>query len=295
MRALGQPYTRSRHYHLYLNGHYWGLYQTEERPDANFGASYFGGNPGDYDVIRPETGTEIGATDGDLEAWRRLWQGATVAGGLASDAAYYRLQGRDADGTRNPAHEVLLDVENLIDYMLAIFYIGSLDGPIDRAGGGLRINNFYVIRDRTGERGFRFLMRDAEFSLLNPRDDVTRPVPLGAEFATFNPMYLHQALTANARYRAKFAARAREVLGPGGVFAPGAARRRFLARAREIESAVLGESARWGDAKRPRAPLTPRDWEAAVNRVVRGYFPVRTGIVIGQLRARGLYPRGRAG
>ena len=27
-RELGQPYTRSRYYHLYINGQYWGLYQT---------------------------------------------------------------------------------------------------------------------------------------------------------------------------------------------------------------------------------------------------------------------------
>src|SRR5690606_6056161 len=25
-RDMGQPYTRSRYYHLYLNGHYWGVY-----------------------------------------------------------------------------------------------------------------------------------------------------------------------------------------------------------------------------------------------------------------------------
>ncbi len=29
-KDMGQPYTRSRYYHLYLNGMYWGLYQTQE-------------------------------------------------------------------------------------------------------------------------------------------------------------------------------------------------------------------------------------------------------------------------
>ena len=28
---MGQPYTRSRYYHLYINGTYWGLYQTQEQ------------------------------------------------------------------------------------------------------------------------------------------------------------------------------------------------------------------------------------------------------------------------
>jgi hypothetical protein len=39
---MGDPYTRSRYYHLYLNGEYWGLFMTEERPDDYFAASYLG-------------------------------------------------------------------------------------------------------------------------------------------------------------------------------------------------------------------------------------------------------------
>lgn len=35
-RDMGQPYTRGKYYHLYLNGMYWGLFQTEERPDADY-------------------------------------------------------------------------------------------------------------------------------------------------------------------------------------------------------------------------------------------------------------------
>ena len=42
--ATGQPYTRSRYYHLYLDGQYWGVYQTQERSEARYAASYFGGN-----------------------------------------------------------------------------------------------------------------------------------------------------------------------------------------------------------------------------------------------------------
>ncbi|MHC4546047.1 MAG: lamin tail domain-containing protein, partial [Planctomycetota bacterium] len=38
----GQAYTRSRYYHLYINGHYWGLFQTQERAEASHAASYLG-------------------------------------------------------------------------------------------------------------------------------------------------------------------------------------------------------------------------------------------------------------
>ena len=53
-QALGQPSTHSSWVHLYLNGQYWGLYQTQERVDADFAESYFGGDADDYDVIKAD-------------------------------------------------------------------------------------------------------------------------------------------------------------------------------------------------------------------------------------------------
>ena len=41
--AMKQPSTRGRFVHLYLNGNYWGLYQIQERAEADFAARYFGG------------------------------------------------------------------------------------------------------------------------------------------------------------------------------------------------------------------------------------------------------------
>ena len=40
-----QPAERGDYYHLYINGQYWGLFNTAERPEASYGASYFGGKP----------------------------------------------------------------------------------------------------------------------------------------------------------------------------------------------------------------------------------------------------------
>ena len=79
-RDMGQPYTRSRYYHLYLNGMYWGLYQTEERPESHYGASYFGGNKDDYDVIKvnSEGSLKIEATDGNLLSWQKIYDLSTT-------------------------------------------------------------------------------------------------------------------------------------------------------------------------------------------------------------------------
>ena len=70
---MGHPYTRSRYYHLYLNGMYWGLFQTQERSEARFAESYFGGNKEDYDVVKVDVENyiyELEATDGNMDSWR---------------------------------------------------------------------------------------------------------------------------------------------------------------------------------------------------------------------------------
>ena len=69
MRDMTQPYTRSRYVHLYINGKYWGLYMTQERPEANFGQNYLGGNEDNYDVIKSAGGSggyNTEATDGTM-------------------------------------------------------------------------------------------------------------------------------------------------------------------------------------------------------------------------------------
>jgi hypothetical protein len=132
--ALGQINTKSRYYHLYINGHYWGIYYTEERAEAEFGASYLGGDQDEYDAVK--CANHIGgfiteATDGALTTWQMLWNKTRAIGtGNPSNANYFEIQGRNADGTRNPSLPVLLDVDNLIDEMLVIFYMGDGDAVL---------------------------------------------------------------------------------------------------------------------------------------------------------------------
>jgi len=66
----------------------------------------------------------------------------------------------------------------------------------------------------------------------------------------------------------------------------------WLARATEIVGAVVGESARWGDVRRPALPYTRNvEWTNELNRLLTEYFPVRTQIFIDQLKTAGLYPK----
>lgn len=310
--SLGRPGTRSRFYHLYLNGVYWGLYQTQERAEARFAASYFGGEPEDYDVVKVNgdipTERVIEATDGDLTLWEEVWERCEA--GLGEDAAYLALQGLDDTGARDPDQRVLVDIDNLIDYMLVIFYAGNFDSPTGAFTNNQGANNFFAIIDRTDpDIGFRFFIHDAEHSALadpfgpgigleedrvnlgSRSDDYRMNV---ARFADFHPQWLHHRLTANAAYRARFAARARALLADDGSFSEEPVRALVEARAAQIELAIIAESARWGDTKdfsdggrtwRTRDD----DWRPAVSRLVNGWVPHRRPIVIRQLQAAGLW------
>ena len=297
---MGHPATRGDFHHLYVNGQYWGLYNIEERPEAAFGESYFGGAREDYDAIKvdPDLSYNIEATDGTLDAWFRLWQAAT--NGFASDGDYQRVQGNNPDGTRNPLFENLIDVDNLIDYMLIIIYTGNLDAPVSTFVSPRYSvpNNFFALRNRNGTAGFRFLAHDSEHSLLmDPSNLITnRTGPIiagdptqGSSFLKSNPQYFWQRLSDNAEFRLRVADHIQERFFHGGALTPEANRARFLTRSNEIYRAIVAESARWGDAKRPAQPFTRTDWIAEMNGIY-AYLGQRGDIVLNQLRQKNLFP-----
>jgi hypothetical protein len=310
--AQGQPAERGDFYNLFINGQYWGLYNTCERAEASYGASYFGGNKEDYDVIKVDSalGQTINATDGNKDAWTRLWMAAT--NGFANDSDYFKVQGRNVDGTPNLAFENLIEIDNLIDYMLVIFFTGNIDAPISQfVNGNAGPNNFYGVRSRTGLRGgFRFFCHDSEHSLLHESSlatgelyrDRTGPFPAGDPvqqgpvngLANSNPQYFFTRLIGNAEFRLRVADRIHKQFFNGGVLTTGACRARLITRSNEIYSAVVGESARWGDAKRG-APFTRNaEWVTEMNRVYGDYFAQRPAIVLTQLQAKALYPTSSA-
>ncbi len=290
--AMGRQGERGRYYHLYINGQYWGLYNSCERPEAAYAATYYGGNKEDYDVIKVEAGPyTINATDGDMGAWTRLYNAAKA--GLAENAAYFKLEGCNADGTPNPAYENLLDVDNLIDYMLVILYGGNLDAPISNFLGNTSPNNWYGQRDRTGRHGgFRFSAHDSEHTLLNVAENRTGPYGTATSWSLTksNPQYLWQQLSANAEFRLRVADRVHKHFFNEGALTPAAARARFAMRTNEIHSAVIAESARWGDSKVASPLNRDQHWLPRVRDLMSNYMGQRTANVLSQLKARNLYP-----
>ncbi|HBE22259.1 MAG TPA: hypothetical protein DDW21_02125, partial [Verrucomicrobiales bacterium] len=140
---MGQAGSRVRYIHLYLNGVYWGLFNLDERTEAAFSASYFGGNKDEYDVIKAEqdSGYITGVTDGNLTAWQNLWNLSRAHHANPTNENYFKMMGKAADGVTPSLDPVFLDVDNLIDYMMLTFWSGNLDGCTSAFLGNNRANN----------------------------------------------------------------------------------------------------------------------------------------------------------
>ena len=295
--SLGHPHMRGYFCHLYVNGHYWGLYNTCERPKAGYGASYFKGKKEDFDAIKvSKDGDGIMATDGNLDAWQRVHEMAS--GDLSNNAAYFKLQGKRPDGSPDPEGEVLIDMDNVIDYAMVIFYSGNLDGAITWFAGNRWHNNWHAIRNRNGNEAFRFFIWDAEHTFLmeSPNvglhEDRTGPFPAGQDFRSSNPQWLWQQCLNNEEFRLRAADRIHELYYADGLLTPEAVRSVVMKRMMEIESAVIGESARWGDTARSEDGPRTRDkhWREEMNRILNTYIPQRSDIVLAQLFRQGILP-----
>ncbi len=289
-RDMGQPHTRSRYYHLYLNGVYWGLYQTQERAEASFASSYLGGVEEDYDVVKIDPGDnldiyEIEATDGNLDAYQQLWVDASW--GFDSDTAFYQVIGQNIDGTVNPNYEKLVDVENLADYMICTYYVGDWDGPVNI---NQLPNNFYGIYNRTNPDGFKYFRHDAEHSLHYRTTDVTLLCTGGAEFRHFNPRWLHQRLIVHPEYRFRFADRVYKHYSNNGSLTPASSIARVNSRANTIEKAIIALSCRWGDSISETPRTRDDDWIPAINFILENLLPFRTDVTLGQYKIQGWYP-----
>jgi hypothetical protein len=291
--AMGHPYARGRDFHLFLNGQYWGLYNFDERTEANFGSTYLGGKKSEYDAIKGEqdAGYTTGVNDGNLTAWTNFFELTKSFREAPSNEAYFGLQGLSPDGTQRSESPAYLDVDNLIDYMLLTFWSGNLDGCTSAFLGETAANNWSAIRRRNGTRGFVYFAHDFEHSFFDVNQDRTGPFETENKdnLSYSNPMFIHHNLRTNAEYRMRWADRVQQHCFGDGVLTANSLHQRISARAAIIDRVIVAESARWGDAQTGE-PLTRREWRAARDQLVNEYIPNRGDIVIRQLQEDGLYP-----
>ncbi|MFM1768702.1 MAG: hypothetical protein RJA22_1231 [Verrucomicrobiota bacterium] len=284
-KAMGRLGPHGRYVHVYLNGLYWGLHCLHERPDHSFSASYFGGDKAAYDCIKHRVGTIVNGYNTNYTAMHALSRS-----GLATNSVYESLQ-------------AMLDLPWFIDYMVLNHYAGNDDWAHQ---------NWYCAR--VPGFGWRYYSWDAEHSFKGAAYNAVTDLDAGD-----TPTALFQLLRTNAEFRLLYADHVHRHFFNNGVFSTPAllpltndallAANRpaslFMRRIQEIDSAMVPESARWGDTgetgtSRANNPLTrDREWLTEVNALLgrtnlagytTNYFPQRASNVLNQFRAAGVYP-----
>ena len=312
--AMGQTSPRGNFRHLYINGHYWGIFNTCERPEASFGEAYIGGKKKNFDVVKIMGGYsedhdqqrhyQVGATDGNRILWEKLDR--LSQRDLADPRHYAQLLGLNSNGEPDPKLKRLVDPVNLIDYMLVLFYTGNLDSSISWFGKDRGANNWHGLINRKQSIGFRFIVWDAEHSLLELIEDRLGPFPMETNADRSNPTWLYQRLLENEEFRVLVSDRIGKHFFHNGVLTPQHVTQLFDRRIAEIEPALFAEAARWGNPRKTyEAALRGSEWRVErhnsgvakhalwpreVERTRNEYIPQRSAVVLEQLFGRGLYP-----
>jgi hypothetical protein len=251
-----------RHIHLYINGLYWGIYNLHERPDHRFAASYFGGEADDYDCLKHDRNQIINGSNVTFNQMLNI-----AESGLTSDTQYQLIQ-------------KYLDIDNFIDYLIPNYFVGNYDWGH---------KNWYATHNAADPNAlWHFHHWDGEHLMENLYENVTGRDNVGG------PSHLQQRLAQNAEYRLRFADHVHRHFFNDGALTPEGATALYQIRLNDVDRAVVGESARWGDNQMGRFAhirymrdphwLLERDWLLDV------YFQQRSAIVLDQFKSRGWYP-----
>jgi hypothetical protein len=242
---------------LFINGLYWGIYDLHERPDEDFLEEYLDAPKEDFDIIKHNPDDVV---NGSNVAYLEMLELALK--GLGTQQALKSIQ-------------QYLDLPAFVDYMILNFYLGNYDWAHQ---------NYYAARNRVQKSGFRFYTWDAEhvmrYSDVN-YNNVQKSDKGG-------PTEIHILLKQNAEYRIMFSDAVYRHFFNDGDLTPASFEESFLYRKNEIESAVILESARWGDYRKDISGVTYTKndhWVPEVNKVLDEYIPRRRDIVLSQLRA----------
>lgn len=242
--------------HLYLNGLYWGLYNLVERPDASFAAAYLGGGPVDWFAMK-HGGVLLNPDEVAQGQAPQVKIGELISG---SDRRYEQLLdlalNRDLSLPEPyAAIKPLLDTTAFADYIILNLYAGNNDWGD---------NNWFIAMRETPPGPLRYFMWDGEVTW----DEGARWY-LGKTTAHHKMRPLFLALMQNPDFRLEFADRLYHHLFNDGPLTDAQAQARWLDLAAEIDRAIVGESARWGDVRYPDSPIDRDDWRRAVENVRR--------------------------
>ena len=256
-RDMGGYTSRDEYVHLYINGLYWGMYSPTERMNAEWASATMGGEPDEWDVIN--TGGSV--IDGNTRSWTQLMRA---------------VNRREVDYEEVKS---LLDVEDFIDYLIVNQYVGNWDWPH---------NNWYASHRNVEGEKWRFHSWDAEAAFqqgiaVNRVDNDIRNV--------VGPAQVFLGLRDIPEFQQLYGDRITKHFSPGGALSTEANIERLNSLAGEIDRAMVGESARWGDGRNDTGrPITQETWSRRIGSINSGYFERRTDRVLDQFRNANFLP-----
>ncbi|MCH9021691.1 MAG: CotH kinase family protein, partial [Planctomycetes bacterium] len=214
--------------HLYLNGMYWGVYNLHERQTAAHYAAYYGGDKDDYDTI-----SKGSAKNGTITDWNALRN--QVSNAVSGGITLSEFQAIQAE----------LDVENLIDYIIVNYWadMADWDGNNWRSVGGGPANGLWQL-----------YLWDSERCLENVGQNLTN-------YTSGHSTTMFQNLRNSAEFRLMVADRLhKHFFNSGALYVDSSnplwdsanphrnrPAQTWMKRATELDRAIVGESARWGD------------------------------------------------
>ncbi|MBN1816333.1 MAG: CotH kinase family protein, partial [Sedimentisphaerales bacterium] len=257
--AMGTYSPHARYIHVYINNLYWGMYYLHERPDHSSVAEIFGGDKYDYDAVKhSSTGVINNGAEGSATANFNAMVSAAGAAG--------------SDPTNLTKYQTLvdrLDLNNWTIYLLGNWFTGNHDWPG---------KNWYATHRAYPEGAWMFHSWDAEHVLE------------GDNKVGISPAGIHGNAVNSTEYKLQFADHVFKHFRADGTLSYPNTALMYQARMNQIDRAIVGESARWGDNRSPSDPYTRQDWLTTQQGLLNNYFPSRSQTVFGWLEDAGLYP-----
>jgi hypothetical protein len=320
---MGHLAPHGMYVHLYLNGLYWGLYNVAERIDEKYLSAYLNTLETDVDLIESEEEQDDNAvaSAGTMDAYNELLGLISPGSSTPITNAQYNII------------KTKVDVVDMADYFIHVHFIGKTDWPD---------HNFNLYRARVGpDTRFKFIAWDNDSGLNKVLQDttlmtetMTHPYIMGPDgymvpdtsqpLMYDAPIQIFNRLTTNAEFRQVVTDRFyKNVVDPKGMLAPAHCAQVYTELTAQVDQAVIGESARWGDYSRDKYPPTniidlldkpfpaylysrdlpnaytdptnavaddvQKTWLQVRNEKLNVYCPNRSNVVLSQYQANGWY------
>ncbi len=259
-KKLGHPSSSGCYCHLFLNGLYWGLYCLTERINGNYCKNNFGGEKGDYTVVKVDEYNNIELEEGSLDDWNLIMQ--FLDDNIETSLLYEKLS-------------ELLDIDNFIDYIILNQYVGNTDWDF---------HNWIIFKHNSGGK-FKFVCWDSETIFGDIDVDITS---LNNKSC---PTSIFSKLIQSDKFKARFSKRAISLLSSEGALSPEKVQEVWDSLYLKIDCALYAEAARWGDYRKMKYSVEEESIDYTVdcqyqterNRLLYEYFPARTAVYYGQL------------